>query len=171
FEADTINFDLLEKNCAHLHGVELLHAAVWTHDGEVAFTVKGGEGGHLAAVSASRIASAMVPSIRLRPLLRAHVDVLKMDIEGAEIEVLRDCADALENVDRLFVEYHSFVGRDQCLGSTISILEAAGFRIHAHVELPSRRPFEELLLYNEKDLRLNLFAFRDHVKPTFKLLD
>jgi len=33
--------------------------------------------------------------------------MLKIDIEGAEYDVLKDCEDSLENVKNIFVEYHS----------------------------------------------------------------
>lgn len=162
FEADATNFALLKQNCGHLPDVTLVYAAVWTLDGEAMFAAKGGEGGHLAALSAEVHPSAVkVPCVRLRPYLGEPCDLLKMDIEGAEIDVLRDCADQLGQVDRIFAEYHSFVGRHQLLGQTISVLEDAGFRLHAHVAGVSPRPFTELRVFNEKDLRLELFAFRE----------
>ena len=65
---------------------------------------------------------------RLRNLLERKVQLLKLDIEGAELEVLRDCGARLQNVERLFVEHHSFLGRPQQLGEFFGILEAAGFR-------------------------------------------
>lgn len=172
FEADETNFALLERNCRGLSDIELVNAAVWSHEGEVAFAAKGGEGGHVADLSVAAAPHLIRPvsCVRLRPYLGEHCDLVKMDIEGAECEVLLDCADRLENVDRLFIEYHSFVGRDQLLGRTLSILESAGFRVHAHVAMPARRPFEELLVYNDKDLRLELFAFREGVRPSTRLL-
>ena len=37
-----------------------------------------------------------VPCVRLRDLLNEEIDFLKIDIEGAEYEVLKDCADEFE---------------------------------------------------------------------------
>jgi hypothetical protein len=54
------------------------------------------------------------------------------------------------------------VGKKPFLGETISLLEAAGFRLHFYTELASSSPFNELV---EKDLHLDLFGFRDEPKP------
>lgn len=172
FEADPTIFGVLQKNCGHLPDVTLVNAAVWDRDGQASFLAKGGGGGHLAEFSerAGAVLPRSVPCVRLRTLLTERCDLLKMDIEGAEVDVIRDCADALRNVDRLFVEYHSFTDRKQHLGSTVSCLEHAGFRIHVHVEIPSPRPFLELLELNEKDLRLDLFCFRGDAAPRLKRL-
>lgn len=166
FEADTTNFALLEQNCGHLPDVTLIHAAVWTLDGEVMFAAKGGENGRLAAfVDAPSAGPVMtVPGVRLRPFLSEPVDLLKMDIEGAEVDVLADCADRLGPVDRIFVEHHSWVSRGQRLAQTFSILEEAGFRMHANVAGAAPRPFMELGI----DLRLQVFAYKRRVHPAMK---
>ena len=167
FEADPDIFHVLHRNCGALPGVRLLNAAVWDQEGEVRFLAKGGEGGHVAELSNRQRLEMIrsVPCVRLRSFLSHKCDFLKMDIEGAEVAVIRDCADALKNVARIFVEYHSFVEEKQSLGETISLLERAGFRLHIHTELPSSRPFDQLVVFNEKDLRLDLFGFRDETKP------
>ena len=70
-----------------------------------------------------------VPTVRLRDWLDRDVDLLKMDIEGAEVDVLLDCADRLDRVGSLVCEYHSFAGRPQRLGEMIGGLEGAGHRV------------------------------------------
>jgi FkbM family methyltransferase len=171
FEADPEIFQVLQKNCRRFSDVRLVNAAVWDKEGELPFVAKGGEGGHLAALSAQRRndLSCSVPCMRLRSFLTQKCDLLKMDIEGAEVAVLRDCADVLHNVSRLFVEYHSFVHQKQLLGETLSLLENAGFRIHVHAKIRSPRPFDEMRVFNEKDLRLDLFCFRDEARPKYIL--
>jgi FkbM family methyltransferase len=167
FEADPDIFQVLQKNCGALPGVRLLNAAVWDKEGQIPFVAKGGEGGHIAELSnrPQRETIRTVPCLRLRSFLSHKCDFLKIDIEGAEVAVIRDCADALQNVARIFVEYHSFVETKQSLGETISLLENAGFRLHVHTELPAPQPFLERQVINEKDLRLDLFGFRDDTKP------
>jgi FkbM family methyltransferase len=173
FEADPEIFRVLKANCGELAGVTLENAAVWNREGQNTFLAKGGDGGHMAEFSnmATAAPTRTVSCVRLRRFLSEKCDLLKIDIEGAEVNVLRDCADSLEQVSRIFVEHHSFVGRHQHLGETLLILEKAGFRIHAHVEVPSPSPFHELLRYNEKDLRLALFCFRPEAAPGMKALD
>jgi FkbM family methyltransferase len=163
FEADPDIFQLLQRNCGGLPGVRLLNAAVWDKEGEIPFLAEGGEDGHVAELSDRPRPEIIrsVPCVRLRPFLAQKCDFLKMDIEGAEVAVIRDCADALQNVARTFVEYHSFVEKKQSLGETISLLENAGFRLHFHSELPAPQPFLKRRVINEKDLHLDVFAFRE----------
>src|SRR5947209_17952551 len=88
------------------------------------------------------------------------VDFLKLDIEGAETEVLADCADLLGKVENLFVEYHSFSDEPQSIHTLLSVLRGAGFRVHVHVSSGSRQPF----IFRNSDLamanRLRVYAFR-----------
>jgi FkbM family methyltransferase len=56
-----------------------------------------------------------VEAIRLEPFLKSlgvsKIDVLKMDIEGAEIEVLESCSDEfLRSVGQVTIEFHDFLG-------------------------------------------------------------
>jgi FkbM family methyltransferase len=56
-----------------------------------------------------------VEAIRLEPFLKSlgisKIDVLKMDIEGAEIEVLDSCSDEfLRNAGQVTIEFHDFLG-------------------------------------------------------------
>ncbi len=60
---------------------------------------------------ASRM-TATVGAVRLRDLLTEPVDLLKMDIEGAAVDVLMDCADRLLLIKRLVVEYQFFEGQE-----------------------------------------------------------
>jgi FkbM family methyltransferase len=167
FEPDPSNFRLLQQNCGHLPNVHLINAAVWTKEDTIPFLAAGGEGGHIAEPSTPMRANPLrlVRCVSLRPFLKAGCDLLKMDIEGAEIDVIRDCADVLGSVARMFVEYHSFVDKQQRLGETLSLLEQAGFRFHIGTKVPSPRPFEELVIFNEKDLRLDLFCWRERTQP------
>jgi FkbM family methyltransferase len=167
FEPDPEIFEVLKRNCARFRDVELVNAALWDREEELPFSAKGGEGGHLSELSANPPTAAIRPvrCVRLRDFLGHRCDFLKMDIEGAELEVLPDCEDLLGNVERAFIEYHSFVGRPQGLARTLAVLEHAGFRMHIRTEMPSPRPLEELLIYNEKDLRLAIFCYRDRTSP------
>jgi hypothetical protein len=83
-----------------------------------------------------------------------------MDIEGAETEVLCDCADCLFNVSHLFVEYHSFVGKKQTISKLLGTLIDANFRVDIHSALTSSHPFLSIDEYLGMDLQLNIFAYR-----------
>src|SRR6476646_4373490 len=111
FEPDPIVFAALRANVerAGWSSVEVVNKAVWRDETELEFWQEGADAGRRErradANSAQRI---RVPTARLRDYLAVAVDFLKLDIEGAEVDVLADCADRLSNVRHLFVEYHSF---------------------------------------------------------------
>ena len=150
-------------NCAPYPDIELHDAAVWTVQGSMTFASNGADGGSLAIYNQPHdaVATPTVPTIRLRDMLTEPIDLLKMDIEGAEVDVLVDCADRLCQVQRLFVEYHSFAGRRQRLDELLAVLREAGMRVCIDSsEHYVRRPFCEMQTYNGKDMHVNVFAVR-----------
>jgi FkbM family methyltransferase len=162
FEPDPNIFRVLKLNCKTFgfQGVELIPKAVWTGDTVLEFLQEGGEAGRLAKESDSRNII-HVSACKLKSYLQGQpVDLLKLDIEGAETEVLRDCRHELSNVRHLFVEYHSFTNSPQTLRDIISILDDSGFRLHMHSLEPSHQPF----IYRKNncgmDFQANIFAFR-----------
>jgi FkbM family methyltransferase len=161
FEPDPEIFSLLERNCAtfELRGVELVNRALWTSESTLKFVQEGGDSGRLQKHGeAGRIIQ--VPTVRLKDYLRSDIEFLKLDIEGAETEVLRDCANELCKVGRLFVEYHSFVDSPQTLHEITAIINRAGFRLHMHSSLPSPQPFVERSINFGLDFQANIFAYR-----------
>lgn len=165
FEPDPTAFSALNANCGSISDVTLLNAAVWDTSGTTQFVASGTDGGHLEKLTYSSSTNSVVnrtevATVRLRDYLNEKVDFLKIDIEGAEFEVLADCADRLLNVDKMFVEVHSFIKKKQRLGEFFTSLENAGFRVHVHSSSRSARPFRKLEIHNRKDLRLNVFCWR-----------
>lgn len=164
FEPDPESFDALENNTRDLARVNLRREAVWTQKGPISFAATGGDGGHLATVSPFPQPSdkkLVVSATRLRDHLVDPVDLLKLDIEGAETDVLLDCRDRLSLVRHLFVEYHSFSGQPQRLSAFFDVIESAGFRVHTHPDVPALQPFMARPVQNGKDLRMNVFCFRE----------
>ncbi len=139
--------------------MSLVPAALWSSAGQLPFLSEGADAGRLAHVQEQETTS--VACVRLRDYLNEPVDLLKLDIEGAETEVLRDCHDALACVSRVFVEYHSFVGQPQTLPSLLGILTDAGFRLHLQPSLVSPQPFMERIIQVGMDHQLNIFAWRE----------
>jgi FkbM family methyltransferase len=70
-----------------------------------------------------------VTCARLSTYLVNKVDFLKLDIEGAELEVLEESKHLLGNVEYIFCEYHHSID-DPRLGRIITILEDAGFDVN-----------------------------------------
>jgi FkbM family methyltransferase len=163
YEPDPESFGALQENTRDLAGVTLRQEAVWTESGPTRFAATGADGGHLAAVSQDAHPSqeVTVAATRLRDHLVEPVELLKLDIEGAEVDVLLDCRDRLSLVRNLFVEYHSFSGQPQRLHAFFGVIEQAGFRVHTHPDVPAPQPFMSRPVLNGKDLRMNVFCFRE----------
>ena len=68
-----------------------------------------------------------VACVRLRDYLIAPVDFLKMNIEGAEYEVLADSEDRLRRVREMVIEYHHLPGLPRSLHDILQILHRQGF--------------------------------------------
>lgn len=160
FEPDNEIFAVMQKNIESFgyQDIELHCRAVWNTETTLSFTGDGADGGRLAQTGETH--NKEVKTIRLRDVIDRRVDFLKIDIEGAETEVMLDCADRLSNVDNLFLEYHSFDQQPQSLHLLINILNDAGFRLHIHPPITSPQPFMKRDVHAGMDMQLNLFAFR-----------
>ena len=165
FEPDPNIFEVLKRNCRNfaLEDVELFDRALWIENGYLGFRKEGSLGGRLADDDNS-VPDESVPTQRLRDLLTSKVTLLKLDIEGAETEVLEDCADRLVNVENLFVEYHSFADRPQSLHRLLTVIHEAGFRTHFHVYEPSPQPLFTRTIregIDRLDMNLDIFCYRN----------
>jgi FkbM family methyltransferase len=162
FEPDTKVFEALEYNTKvfELTNVELVKKACWNEETTLTFFSEGADGGRVAQ-DFDKQNNIQVPTVRLRDYLYEQVDFLKMDIEGAEVEVLDDVKDLLVNVEKIFVEFHSFEGKRQKLSGILSILEEAGFRYNIHhIGVYSPNPFIAVSGYANMDLQLNIYGYR-----------
>lgn len=164
FEADPSVFALLDANCRSFGfaDCERVNAAVWIEEGTAPFWTEGGDSGRLIIDEPPHPNNVTVSTVRLKRFLSEPIDLLKLDIEGSEVDVLLDCADALHMVHRIFVEYHSHVGRRQRLDEVLAALRGAGFRVYAESDpaLVARRPFVGVDPHYGMDNQVNLFGFR-----------
>jgi FkbM family methyltransferase len=162
FEADPDIGAILNQNLTsnRIEGIEVVNKAVWTNDEGIDF----GSGEADSASLFSETNRRQVPSVRLRDYLlrELRVDMLKIDIEGAETDVLIDCRDALAHVRNLFIEYHAYIGHPQTLGTVVQILEENGFRYYIDSNQSRIRPFinHRYRGNDVMDLQLNIFAYR-----------
>ena len=160
FEPDPSIFDALEFNITSFdfRDVQLQQAAVWIENGTVDFLPEGGFSGRIERGGTGGLP---VPAVRLRDWLDEPVDFLKIDIEGAEFDVVQDCADRLANVERMFIEYHSECDRPQRFDELLAIVRRAGFRYQIHEAYVAPKPFLERPPMMNMDLQLNVFCFRE----------
>ncbi|MEO5644194.1 MAG: FkbM family methyltransferase [Bacteroidia bacterium] len=155
FEADPEISKVLSENVSRnkLEHVEVIAAAAWDEDGNVTFEADGALGGKAGTGSAE------VPAVRLayQLNLEAHIDLLIIDIEGAEIAVLKDCREQLSRVDRLFVEWHGAVNDKQNLGELLELLTSCGFRYRLNNNLPEA-PFVHRIIEGGFDSMVEIYA-------------
>jgi FkbM family methyltransferase len=143
-----------------LENIEVIERAVWIDKDGIELGMEDADGSsiHLEKNKTK------VKSVRLKDYLEKEevVDMLKMDIEGAEIEVLKDCRESLSNVKNIFVEFHSYANEPQRLSELIDVLESASFRYFVMQPENRSRPFQNKTnKFNpEMDLQLNIFGYR-----------
>lgn len=148
-------------NSFKFENVKIFCNALWNDEVVLNFNSEGADAGRISDFDKNQN---MVSAIKLRSFLNKKVDFLKIDIEGAEIIVLEDCKDLLINVERLFVEYHSFVNVPQSLDSLLNILFNAGFRYYIQSNSSSKNsPFLHVNEYLGMDLQLNIYAVKSHL--------
>lgn len=131
FEPDPTLFQLLNENLSvnNVCGVQLINAGLSAEDGETFFTPDGQSGGQISCSG-----NIKVKMERLSTYLREPVDFLKLNIEGAELDVLNEVAQAgcLRNVSELVLEYHGWPQQEQRLGKILNLLDEQGYRYLIH---------------------------------------
>jgi FkbM family methyltransferase len=163
FEPDPETFAFLRRNI-EANGLKNAHAhclAVSDRNGRIAFYRDESKPGY-PVMSTVRVRMPkdetavdciMLSSFLDKELPGREVDLLKLDIEGAEQAVLRNLAGsgALARVRELIIEYHHHMGADPSrLGRFLGVLEEEGFSYQLHakaVPLAVRDRFQDVLLY------------------------
>lgn len=162
FEPDPQVHNICLKNVKNhqLSDVEIFNKAVWNGNTTIDFYADGSTSGSIIDNGHPKQVR-KVETVSLREYLKEEIDFLKIDIEGAEVTVLEDCADLLINVKNIFVEYHSFVNTKQNLSSLLRILEKAGFTyIINSPTMINKNPFVAETDYKGMNFLLNISAYR-----------
>jgi FkbM family methyltransferase len=114
-EPEQSNFELLRRNVSPYANIAPVHAALWGENESISLVDPAlGKSGFMtqAAGNGESFGDILhaVPGMTVERVMRehgmAHLDILKIDIEGAEREVFRDPSPWLERVDALIVELH-----------------------------------------------------------------
>ena len=162
FEADPTLGEVLKTNLQRngMNDVEIINKAVWTSYDRLEFGCDGADGGSVYLAKNKMF----VETIRLKDYLEKEprIDFLKIDIEGAEYEVLKDCSKSLDNVKYIFIEYHSWNNRDQKLSEILAILENNRFRYYLDNIAPRKYPFINYGKEQNMDLQINIFGVKEN---------
>lgn len=162
FEPDESLFKLLSQNIA-VNGFQDTHLhqeAVWIEDCTLSFSKKGSEASHIDLTNHS---AHKVKAIQLASFLAQfdQVDFLKMDIEGAEFQVVADCLDELKKVDHFFLEYHGKVDQTKQLYTLLQQVESIGFNVYIKMAADQlTSPFYQKQTGTPYDVQLNIFCYK-----------
>jgi FkbM family methyltransferase len=160
YEASPTVFEYLKSNVTNLKNinVDLNQNAVWSENKTLVFQDLGADSGMIGTEGVK------VQGVRLQSELARleTVDFLKMDIEGAEVVVLKSCEDELKKVKNIFVEYHSYSGQKQELEEVLNVLNKAGFRYTIQVPNPKAFPIQHMRKKQKEamDLQVNIWGTR-----------
>lgn len=146
-EAMPDNFAILKRNIErnHLDNVEAFHLAIV---GDPAIesielnTNPYNTGGHsVLALSTGEGARSVTPAMTLEAFVEREriprIDILQMDIEGAEFEIfLRTDPALIASIPQIMFEYHDGPGRDHRV--LVDLLTGLGFELEEYVNFVSK---------------------------------
>jgi FkbM family methyltransferase len=158
FEADPTTFRVLQRNIQEhaLPGVSAHNIALWNEDGSIPFFVRENEPGSLLmSAMPGRTAGTeiRVEARRLSSFINGRVDMLKLDVEGAEVKVICDLIESrkIELVQQMIIEYHHHIPQEAPrLGDFLSMLEKNGwnYQLNSWFFPPSARDvFQDIQIY------------------------
>ncbi len=147
-EPHPLNFSLLEENISqnHLQNVTLVQSALAAQVGrQTFFTDSSDEQWHSTAsftygawTGSQKSQEITVPTLPLSNFLTDPVDFVKLDIEGAEQEVLTAAASHLHQIKKMIIEFHPVA--HQFLPKLIEFLKAHRFEVIVWKESKSIDP-------------------------------
>jgi FkbM family methyltransferase len=117
-EPEEENFQALQRNTRHYPNIKAIQAALWKEDGFIEVHKGSGEQWAFQVHAAKTSRPDNIPAITIQSLMQQYrlprIDILKMDIEGAESEVFEapGCHEWLGSVRILAVELHDHLYPD-----------------------------------------------------------
>jgi FkbM family methyltransferase len=158
FEPDPATFQVLRRNVKQnrLGEVSIHNVALWDKTGNLSFYLPRHEPGSLRmSADPCRIHGdeITVPSRKLSDYIEEPIDLLKLDVEGAEHRVICDLAQSgkIDRVRQMIVEYHHNIpGKRDQLASFLHILENCGlhYRVSTLASPVAQRDlFQDILIY------------------------
>lgn len=109
-EPEAENMVMLKRNTGAYRRINALHAAVWSRPAQLAVENPQGAANAFRMTEADGLSGARIPAFTIAQLIARmgsdRVDLLKMDVEGAEREILRTAHEWLDRVQVLVIELH-----------------------------------------------------------------
>lgn len=109
-EPETSNYELLKENCRPYPNISTVHAAVWHKNGEIELLNPGRGYYGFVTQDSNQNSTNLVQALTIQQIMADaqinRIDLLKMDIEGAEKEVLENCHPWINKTSSLTIELH-----------------------------------------------------------------
>lgn len=144
FEPDPYNFTMLQQNISinNLTNVTPVEAALSKHFGDILFYGEIGEGSDTRGNSISKLwgeqrithRNVKVKTVKLSSYINDQIDLLKLDIEGAEQQVIEEIVNKLYLIKYLIIEVHEAEGVyfDNSLENICKILRDNNFELEIY---------------------------------------
>jgi FkbM family methyltransferase len=129
YEMDEENFLLAQKNIQKYNNVRLFNKAIWINNSIIEYDKKTDSDAFTISTSSSNEQNVKIKGATLKEIINEHqiqkIDYLKMDIEGAEKDILtHHDLSWLEFVNALNIEFHV---KGQSIEPYIDIIKSHGF--------------------------------------------
>jgi len=141
-EPEPANVAIAQRNAGSFPNVTVVHAALWSHTGRVAIANPSAASWSFRVKTSRSGVQAYSMMDLLSPYGFPRIDLLKLDIEGAEDAVLADCESQLHHVGAIVMDLHEFAPALRQAPRVLERLTRAGFTyaIDELVPLPWREP-------------------------------
>ncbi|WFN35728.1 FkbM family methyltransferase [Methanogenium sp. S4BF] len=140
FEPDPIVYrtlmENLEKNCDS--DINAIEAAVWTANGEMSFLCEGADGGRLLDGEAEDDKTAIVKTIDLSQYIARPIDLLKIDIEGAEFDVIPHIQNKMHMIENIIIECHLNYSNVDKFSQILTVLKQENYEVSFNTYGPWR---------------------------------
>jgi FkbM family methyltransferase len=164
YEASIKNFALLTENC-QLNGLENLYienSAVSDHRGQMPLYTPANNSILSSLLQDTSGFVEMVQAITFADIIAEHaltqIDFLKVDVEGAEFDILLACsAETFAKIRRMVIEYHEFEGDERTYRDLTDLLVSHGFKVAVEKAI-----FPQLHWFGTRIIRLGIIkAWRE----------
>ena len=160
-EANPNAFTLLQKNIKvnNLQNIELYNIALSSHTGELSFFIDENLGSLTASQNQSRGGKSehVVKAEKLSKIIQkfSSIDLIKMDIEGSEIEVISDLfiSNTLNIANEYIIEYHHNIETDKSkLSDFLAKFEQNGFNYNIKSSYQEKGDTQDVILHFYKTI-------------------
>ncbi len=156
FEANPHAYKLLESNMVenNVENVELHNIALYDKETEISFFVGSNAGTVTGSIKKDRggLRELRVKTHRLSQFLEnlESVDLIKMDVEGAELNILTDLINSstINKAKEYIIEYHHNMKEDKSmLGGFLQKFEDNGFSYNIKSHYKKLHSFQDILIH------------------------